>query len=139
MAQTLWATCVMAMVIAGCGGRDPHAVDAGGDAALTRDGMRADRPGGEVGADIGRDSPMDGPVDGVDAGHPCFVPADCSDGQRCCLDEQDLVVSCQPSVACPGDGVSTYVACATSADCPPARPTCTFLTSTNRGDFNICE
>jgi len=138
--RTVRAACVLAMAIAGCGGRDPHAVDAGdGDAPLTRDGMRADRPGVDVGPDVRVDVRMDGPVDGVDAGHPCFVPADCSDGQRCCLSVQDLVVSCQASAACPGDGVSTYVACATSADCPPAAPTCTFLAQGPNGSpFNIC-
>jgi hypothetical protein len=49
-------------------------------------------------------------------------------------------VSCQPSAFCVGDGQPTYIACATAADCPAARPTCTFLAQTPNGaDFNICE
>ena len=133
MLRTVWATCVLAMaVVVGCGGADPYAQDASRDIKLNSDVSQPDHPN-----DSG-----DGPPTGSDAGPtPCLVPADCPSGQRCCLafDNGSGVVSCQPPALCPGDGVATYIACATSADCTTALPTCTFLTSTGKGDFNVCE
>ncbi len=80
-------------------------------------------------------------VDGGSDGILCFDPTDCPTGQTCCLrfENSSGTVSCQQSALCPGDGVSTYIACATDADCPSAAMKCTFLTTALQRDFNICE
>jgi hypothetical protein len=75
---------------------------------------------------------------------PCLTPADCPGGLNCCLiftndGTGNGTVACRQSLMCPGDGNPTFVACATSGDCPINRPSCTFLTTTPKGDFSICE
>ena len=125
----------MAMAIGGCGGGSGPSQSH--DAMPAIDAMSPDQPGTDGGPD-GADGRSDGP--GTDS--PCFVPTDCPAGMRCCLvstSSGSLEVSCQPGAFCVGDGQTTYIACATAADCPGTRPTCTFLTLTPRGDFNICE
>ena len=118
------------MAIGGCGGSPSQRRDA----MLASDAMSPDQPG----ADGGSDS-SDGRSEATDL--PCYVPANCSADLTCCLvsDSSGFVISCQPSAFCVGDGQTTYIACATAADCPATRPTCTFLSLTPRGDFNICE
>ena len=80
-------------------------------------------------------------VDGGSDAIACFVPTDCPTGQRCCVRFENSIgtVSCQESALCPGDGVTTYIACATDGDCPTVATKCTFLTSAANRDFNICE
>ena len=121
------------MVIGGCGGgRGPlhgdHDAMPNADALPAIDSARPDQPRADGGSDAGMDS-------------PCYAPADCPAGLTCCLvfapNGSSGEVSCQATCV-PGDGMS-YRACVTDADCPPAVPKCTFLASTNRGDFSICE
>jgi len=80
-------------------------------------------------------------VDGGSDGLVCFGPTDCPTGQRCCLRFENSAgfVSCEESALCPGDGVTTFIACATDGDCPTAGMKCTFLASAANRDFNICE
>jgi hypothetical protein len=76
---------------------------------------------------------------------PCFKSTDCPGGLSCCLvfsgtgDNIGGTVTCRQSLLCPGDGVMTLIACETSDECPATRPACTFLTSTPKGDFNVCQ
>ena len=72
---------------------------------------------------------------------PCFRPADCPAGLTCCLKvNPDLTgtVSCQAHLLCVS-GETTFVACASEADCPPVRPTCEAVSSTPEGDFKVCR
>ena len=76
---------------------------------------------------------------------PCFKSSECPAGLRCCLmftgtgDNIGGTVTCRQSLLCPGDGVMTLIACGTNEECPATRPNCTFLTSTAKGPFNVCE
>ena len=124
----------MALAIAGCGSSPSQRNDASSDAMPSSDGTSTDHPGADGGSNdhtIGPDGP------------PCFVPAECPTGMACCLMFESSgagVVICQEKALCTGDGVSTFVACATGADCPAAAPTCTFLTLLPSGrDLNICS
>jgi hypothetical protein len=47
------------------------------------------------------------------------------------------IVSCQAS--CVPDDTTTWIACTTGTDCPPARPACAQIASVNGRPFNICE
>jgi hypothetical protein len=69
---------------------------------------------------------------------PCFKPKDCPEGLTCCLGIEALTVSCRPQLLCPGDGVSTLVACETLDDCPFNAPSCNFLQKVMDMDFSIC-
>jgi len=87
------------------------------------------------------DGGSDGPAIRSDGSAPCFVPSDCPAGLTCCvvLEGGGGVVICQEKALCAGDGVSTFVACATNVDCPAAAPSCTFFGTTPSGsDFNVC-
>lgn len=125
----VWVTCVMALAGAGCGSSPSRNTDAAHDANPTA----ADHSGWDFGSDR----------TGPDASTPCFVPTDCTAGQACCLTFDNAgggTVSCQPSSLCVGDGVTTFVVCATDADCPATVRTCTLLTTLPDGrPFNICE
>jgi hypothetical protein len=121
------------MLVAGCGGssRPLGSKDAmpSSDAATHEtavDDARPDEPRRDGGLDAGMDS-------------PCYVPTDCPSGLTCCLvfDGTGGTVSCRATCD-PKDGIS-YLACATTGDCPPAVPNCVFLAPTTRGDFSICE
>jgi len=71
---------------------------------------------------------------------PCFAPTDCSAGLTCCVvfASNTGTISCQPS--CAGDGVMTFVVCATDADCPTAQPVCTqFATDGSGRPINVCS
>ena len=75
---------------------------------------------------------------------PCFTSSDCPGGLNCCLmfsvdGSGSGTVTCRQQLMCPGDGAPTFIACGTNLDCPPTRSNCTFLTSTPKGDFSICE
>jgi hypothetical protein len=123
------------MAIAGCGGSPSRSIDAmrSSDAMQSGDGLPPDHPGGDGGAD--------GPAIRSDGSAPCFVPTDCPAGLTCCvvLEGSGGVVFCQETALCVADGVSTFVVCATSADCPAATPTCTsFGTAPNGSAFNLC-
>jgi hypothetical protein len=72
---------------------------------------------------------------------PCFTPADCPAGVACCLNvnpDGTGTVACQAEVVCLS-GSTTYVACASDADCPPVRPTCEAVSSTSQGEFKVCR
>jgi hypothetical protein len=72
---------------------------------------------------------------------PCFSPKECPEGLNCCLQfgqDGNGTVSCRPQLLCPGDGVSTYIACSTYVDCPINAPSCNYLTTVMMKDFNIC-
>lgn len=95
--------------------------------------MPSDHPGVDGGAD--------GPAIRPDGSAPCYVPTDCPAGLTCCvvLDGSGGVVFCQETPLCVADGVSTFVVCATDADCPAAAPTCTaFGSAPNGSAFNLC-
>ena len=103
------------------------------DAMQSSDAIPPDHPGADGGSD--------GPAIRPDGPAPCFEPADCPAGLTCCLMLEANVgmVFCQEEALCVGDGVSTFVVCATSADCPPAQPTCTpFGTAPDGRPFNLC-
>jgi len=72
---------------------------------------------------------------------PCFAPTDCPQGVgvTCCLQKATLEVTCRAQLLCPGDGVDTYVACVTDADCPAFQPSCVNVGSAPDGrPFNVC-
>jgi hypothetical protein len=50
---------------------------------------------------------------------PCLVPSDCGAGNVCCYQLTLGLVSCQTSMACPGDGTDNYRVCASDLDCAP--------------------
>jgi hypothetical protein len=75
---------------------------------------------------------------------PCITSSECPGGLNCCLvfstdGSGSGTVTCRQQLMCPGDGAPTFIACGTNLDCPATRPNCTFLTSTPKGDFSICE
>jgi len=120
--------CAVALAVTGCSSDSSRRDAAAGmDATSSTDSRQPDHPG----------------VDGGSDALLCFDPTDCPTGQRCCLrfdnNSGSGTVNCQESALCPGDGVSTYIACATDTDCPTAAPKCTFLTTAQQRDFNICE
>lgn len=120
------AICVVALAVAGCGSNSSRRdATAGNDAMGSSDTSLTDHPG----------------VDGGSDGLLCFDPTDCLSGQVCCLRFENTIgtVSCQEGALCPGDGVTTYIACATDADCPTAAQKCLFLASAANRDFNICQ
>ena len=66
--------------------------------------------------------------------HPGGMP----DGMTCCLTVENLSVTCQPPVLCPGDGVDTLRACGSELDCPFTAPTCSVVGQANGKDFKVC-
>ena len=127
----------MAMAIGACSSDANQSSDAmpSGDTMPSGDAGPPDHPGADGGPNNDLAIGADGP------GRPCFVPTDCSAGIRCCVEiaAGSGVVSCQASDLCVSDGVSTFIACATSADCPAVAPTCTPYGSTPSGDeFRLC-
>ena len=132
----------MAMAVASCGTRDPvRTSDAmqGSDAMLDQ----ATTDGGSDAVQSG-DAPVDRSLadGGPDANTLCFAPSDCPADRTCCvlLDVSGGgVVSCQPTALCvPND--TTWLACATSADCPPSLPSCTEIATAPSGrPFSICQ
>jgi hypothetical protein len=73
---------------------------------------------------------------------PCFSPMECPLGTNCCLmftADGNGTVTCRPQLLCPGDGVNTYIACSTEADCPINSPSCNYLTTVMDKKFNICS
>jgi hypothetical protein len=79
---------------------------------------------------------------GCQTNPPCFLPADCPAGMACCFmlspDISTGTATCQQELQCLA-GAMSYVACGSDADCPHARPTCTFVASTSRGNLSVCE
>jgi hypothetical protein len=127
--HAVWATLVIAMAAAGCGSSPSRSSDGGQDG----DAMGSNLPR--------RDAGLDGPAIGSDASVLCFGPNDCSAGQACCLildSSAGGTVSCRDSALCVADGVTTFVACETIADCPPSMSECLVLASANNRDFKIC-
>lgn len=124
----VFAFCLLATALAACGGNSPSQnSDAmpNADATPVVDAGQLDQPG-------------------TDANNVhCLVPNDCLPGLTCCLkltpDSSAAVVSCE--VSCVPDTTTTWLACATDADCPATGTgtKCVFLAPTNRGDFNVCE
>jgi len=128
----------MAMAIGACSSDANQSSDAmpSGDTMPSGDAGPPDHPGTDGG-------PNDLAIGADGSGRPCFVPTDCPAGMRCCLvftSGNVGEVSCQASALCVGDGVSTWIACATGADCPAVAPTCTPFGSTPSGyEFRLCS
>ena len=122
------AFCLIATALVACGGNSPsQSSDAMSNTDAVVDAGQPDHPDADAGSDANNIH--------------CLVPNDCLPGLTCCLkltpDSGAAVVSCE--VSCVPDATTTWLACATDADCPATGSKCVFLAPTNRGDFNICE
>jgi hypothetical protein len=71
---------------------------------------------------------------------PCTVPADCPSGLVCCVQLAPVPgVTCLPPQICPGDGVTTYLACADDSQCPRIGSVCqTIGTGDNGLELRVC-